>query len=535
MKPYKGELLLLNYFINQLIPNKVYSNYIFPLPNKSFIVYYRTIISFLLVFCFNNLTAQDFIIKSKVRNRDKTSQTHTLFNYDSTGFYALRFDKDLTYSELEHYDPSLNFKKAYVVTKENRKYIGVINIAKKMYLLYFRYTENKQENIHENVSLYARQVLPDSFSLSQDSIELIQPFKMLSNYYRGNFAVSPDQSKVLVYDYEEEGDIDDVDGLTNEITVRVFDAKLQLLWSRSVNLSPDGGAKRMVAIKKLRINNEGEVAILTDIFRNHRSYSSKQVTADPTLFFVGKEKNNYALFKPNLGEFFFNEVNFTFDTEGNILWFGFYSKQKYYQQAGLFFIKINKDRSKILIKKQHEFTEEQIASLLNRKKVNEKTEARSFKLLHWQVTKDGGLVFSAEQQPSSSYNFRSNDILAICLSPDGEIQWLQHLFKNGDQARKQKVFLSHYMFIQDGYSYFLYNRGLYSDGYANAVRIDSVGTVVQRKFYTYENQQELFCPSLSFPLQENKTFLCFQDRFFSSYRFAILDMEKLFAEKKASY
>lgn len=486
----------------------------------------------LLSWCSTNLLAQDYLIKSPLKDKERTTRTHTLFNYDSTGFYALRFNKYLSYAELEHYDTLMNFKKAYVVTKKARKYIGVVNLRSKMYLLYFRYKENKRENTHDQVSLYAKQLESDSFSLVPDSIELIAPFKMTSNYYRGNFAVSPDRSKVLVYDYEEEGDIDDVSGLTNEITLRVFDSTFKLLWKRSVNLSPSGGAKRTVAIKKLRINNKGEVAILTDVFRDQRSYSLRKITADPTLFFVGKETNNFALFKPNLGEYFFNQNNFTFDTEGNILWFGFYSAQKYYQQRGAFFIKINKDRTKILVKKRHEFTKEQIAQLLNRKKVNDKAEGRSYKLIHWRLTQEGGVVLSAEQQPGSSYYFKSNDILALRFDSEGEIQWFQHVYKHGEQPLKQKVFLSHYMFNKGKNTYLLYNKGLYSDGAAMAIKINSEGERTTRRFYTYEKQQELFCPLLSFRLKGSKAFLCLQDRFFSNYRFALLDFETLFKEKK---
>ena len=491
-------------------------------------MFYLLLIALFISYGTNVIVAQDYIIKSQLREQGETSKTHTLLNYDSTGFYALRFNKHMTYAELEHFDADLNFIKTYVVTQKSRKYIGVINIANKMYLLYFRYIENKQENTHDRVSLYAKQINPDSFCLAQDSIELIEPFRMTSNYYRGNFAVSPDNSKILVYDYEEEGDIEEIRGLTNKIKLRVFDSKFKMLWTRTVNLSPDGGSKRTVSIKKLRINNKGEVAILTDIFRDHRSYSLRTVTADPTLFFVGKQKSDFSLFKPNLGDYFFNQVNFTFDTKGNILWFGFYSNQRYYQQAGVFYIKINSERTKVLIKKQHKFSEKLIAQLLNKKRTNAKMEARSYKLVHWRLTQDGGIVLSAEIQPSTSYNFRSNDILALRFSSDGEIQWANHIFKNGNQPRKQKVFLSHYLFTQSDNCYLFFNKGLYSDGYASAVQIDSVGSIKQRKFYTYEKQQELFCPLLSFSLRSPSVFLCLQDRYFSSYRFALLDFKKLF-------
>jgi len=462
--------------------------------------------------------------------KKNTHKTHTLFDYDSTGFFVLRFDKHFGYAELEHYNKKLALEKAYVVTKKHRKYIGVVNIKSKLYLLYFRYKENKREKVHEKVSLYAKQLREDNYALTQDSIELIKPFKMTSNYYRGNFAVSPDRSKILVYDYEEEGDIEGVNGLTNKITVRVFDSAFRLLWKRKVNLSPTGGAKRMVAIKKLRVNNRGEVAILTDVFREYRSYSLRKTTADPTLFFVGQEQSNFAMFKPNLGDLFFNEINFTFDVEGNILWFGFFSRQKYYQQSGFFFIKINRERTKVLVKKLHSFTREQIAMLLNRKRVGKKAEARSYKMVHWRLTQNGGVVLSAEQQPTSNYSFKSNDVLVLRVSPDGEIEWLKHFYKVGQEPRKRKVFLSHYLFLYDNKTYLLYNKGLYSDGYADAVRITPDGKHQIKTFYTYEKQQELFCPLLSFRLKSPEVFLCLQDRYFSSYRFALLNFEQLFEE-----
>ena len=184
-----------------------------------------------------------------------------------------------------------------------------------------------------------------------------------------------------------------------------------------------------------------------------------------------------------------------------------------------------------MVKQQHAFTSEQIAELLNKKRVGTKAEARSYKLIHWRLTPEGGIVLSAEQQPSSSYNFRSNDILALQFSPDGEIDWFKHVYKVGEQPRKQKVFLSHYLFAKNNNTYLLYNQGLYSDGYAAAIKIDPSGKSTTRRFYTYERQQELFCPLLSFRLKSPQVFLCLQDRYFSSYRFALLDFETLFQEK----
>jgi hypothetical protein len=474
--------------------------------------------------------SQSYLLKSKIKDSGRASKTHTLLQYDSSGYYILRYSKNINYAELEHYNQQLKHQKTYLVTDKARKYIGVVRLDQKMYMLYFYYVLNKQQNTHDKVSLYAEEILPETYALSGDSIELIEPFKMVSNYYTGNFAISPDQSKFLVYDYEEDGDIEGLRGLTNKIRLRVFDRSFNQLWTRTVNLSPNGGAKRQVAIKKLRINNRGEVAILTDIFRKTRSYNLKNITADPTLFFVGKEKNNYALFQPQMGDYFFNQISFTFDSNGDIIWFGFYSKERYYQQKGVFFIKINSDRTKVLVKKMHELSPELLAQLLHRNKVRPDTEARSYKLKHWNLMADGGIVLSAEQQPSSSFNFKCNDILSLRFDASGDIMWAKHFFKHGNQPKNQKVFLSHFLCNKNNHTYLIYNRGIYSDGYANVTRIDSAGRVTNKKIYNYLNQQELVCPPLSYHLPGTQLFLCLQDRYFSNYRFALLDLEKLFSK-----
>ncbi len=497
----------------------------------------RVFIYTCLLFFGVNLTAlyaQDYLTLSPLQEKDLTDRTYSLMDYDSSNYYVMRINKGLSYAELEQYDTSLKVKKTYVVTKQKRKYVGLMNLHGRLSLLYFRYIENKRDNTHEKVSLYAIGMERDNFALSQDSTELIAPFKMESSLYRVNFAVSPDRSKVLVYDFEEEGDMDGVRGLSNEITLRVFDDQLQPLWQRTVNLSPDGGAKRRVAIQKLRINNSGEVAILTDVFRDQRSYSMKEITADPTLFFVGKERNNFSLFQPDMGDFFFNQSSFTFDKEGNILWFGFYSKQRYYQQSGTFFIKINQARTQVLVKKRYDFTPEQLADILNKKRIRPQAEARSYKLVHWRLMDDGGLVFSAEQQPGNGMQFRSNDVIVIKIGASGSLDWLRHVFKHGEEVPRLKVFLSHYLCAEGSNVYLLYNQGLYADGYAAAVKIDQTGATTLRKFYTYQRQQELLCPQLSFRLNDPRVFLSFQDRYFSDYRFGVLDLDKLFAEKKPS-
>ncbi len=490
---------------------------------------YHWLIPCLLLF-WAEIQAQNYLQLSEAQERDKTARTYSLIHYDSSRYAVLRFDKQFEYAETEVYDPQLRLKQRFVSTDKFRRYGGTINIHGKMYMLYSRYRENNIEKRYEDVSLYAMPMSADSFKVQQDSIALIEPFNMESNLYRGNFVLSPDRSKLLVYDYEEEGDIEDVRGLTNTINIRVFDTEFNLLWKRKINLAPNPSGKRLISIKKLRVSNEGEVAILSDYFRDKRSYSLKTVTADPTLFFVGQDPKHFMRFKPNLGDRFYNQLDFMFDDFGNIIWFGFYSNKKYYKQAGSFFIKINADRTKVLEKKIQPFSPELLKALLGRKRLPRKNpEIRNFKLVQFWLANNGDIVVSAEYQPYGVSNFKSHDLLVMRLSPSGDIRWAKHIFKYNSFPDKYKILLSHYMYLYEDDIYLIFNRGIYNDrGKAVAIRLDLNGEMTEKEIFNYQQQNEVLCPSISYPLPEGKLFLNLQSRFFKYYSFGILDLPKLF-------
>ena len=468
---------------------------------------------------------------SKSRSCYATKVTHTLFDMDSVGFSTLRFDKKFGYAELETYAKDLRFISSKPVTKARRKYVGVVNILDHKYLVYFRYRENKKENTHERVSLYAMKMDSTGACIESDSIELIPPFEMRSNYYRGNFATSPDLSRIVVYDFEEEGDIPGVDNLTNFITVRVFDVNFKLLWKRKVNLSPSGSAKRTVSIKKLSIDNQGRVIILTDVFKNHRTYNLREPTADPTIFIVGQQPNDFFLFKPKLGNYFFNQQDFKFDKKGDIIWYGFYSEQKYYQQRGYFYLKIKQDLSAIQHKKVKPFSDSLMLDLLHRKKAKPNMELRSYKLVDSRLTKDNHFIFTAELQPPSNYNVRSNDILLMHLDDSGDLVWSTSIYKHADESSKLNVFLSHWITIDTiGNTYVLHNEGVYADDHAVLTRISPEGRQRRKRIFNYLNQGNLLCPRLSFRVNDDQIFICRQDKFFTTYDYGLLNLSLFFED-----
>ena len=467
---------------------------------------------------------QQGLVLSESRQRERTDRSHALLRMDSTGFEVLRFDRDNRYAEIEVYDAQQRYVETRPCTDRQRRYIGLVDFApNKRYLLFFNYRRNSQTQRFEQVALYAKAMNPQTFALEGDSLVLIAPFAMESPYYKGNFAISPDKTKLLVYDYEEDGDIEGVEGLTNKINLRVYNRDFELIWERKLNLSPS--AKRMVAIKRLRLSNAGEVAILSDVFKDEqqRSYTMRYPTTIPTLFFVGERPEHFLQFSPDLeGQRFYGESDFNYDLEGNLFWFGFYSEQRYYQQKGYFFIKINAERSRILVKNQVPFSDSLISLMRERKRIKAGLEALHFKLCQWRILEDGAMVFSAERQPPGQ-NFKTHNLILIRLDAKGELVQSHHLDKYADHSPSLKPFMSHYFWLKGQDVYLVYNTGLHNGARAVLLRFDALGQVKRRKLLDYSAQLDLLCPNLTEPLAGGRAFLILQSRYFRQYSFGILD------------
>jgi hypothetical protein len=466
--------------------------------------------------------------KSELRKSQSTRFTHALVDFDSSNYYVLRFDKNRYKAEIEQYNDRLQHVQTVETTDKRRRYAGVMHLDTSMYIFYFNYKKNKATDSYKNVGFYAKKIENQTYKTATDSITIIAPFNMESSAFKGDLVLSPDRSKFLVFSYEEEGDEEQISGLSNTIMLRVFDKNFTPIWERKVNLSPDGKLKRKVAIKKLRINNKGQVLILTDIFTGARSYEGKKVNTAPTLFFVEPSPKAISRFTPDLGNLFFKELDVSYDQEGNIIWFGFYSKKRYYMQSGIFFIKIKADLSRVLTKKKHDFTPNLIAKMMNRRKISEKREALHFKFVQYHLTSDSGLIVTTEQQPQGGLFYKSNNILALRFNSSGELRWKKVIKKYSVEQYKLKPFLSHHSFLVSDSLHVIFNNGVLETNAALIHVITPNGSVRKKTILSYDNHFGLLCPRLSYLLPNGQLFCSFQDRYFSEYRFGVLNLPKVF-------
>jgi hypothetical protein len=204
-----------------------------------------------IFFCiFSNVRAQHYLKLGPSLETKNTDRTYALIDADSSQYALMRSDKEFRYAETEIYDRNLNLLNNFESTKDLRNYGGVLNLEGRLYMIFSKYRLNAQLQQYEDVSLWAMPMNRDSFCVGTDSFALVEPFTLKSAFYRGNFVLSPDRSKLLVYDWEEEGDIEEVKGLTNEIMLRVYDNQFNLLWSRKVYLAPNSSGKRVMSINE---------------------------------------------------------------------------------------------------------------------------------------------------------------------------------------------------------------------------------------------------------------------------------------------
>ncbi len=494
-------------------------------------------LSFFLIFGLISTVAQKqktaYLWESETQKRQGTERTHSLLHYDTAHYYVFRIDDRFRQTKMEVFGQNLQKIRTATISNSSATYFSPMNLLGNLYLLRMSYRYNREEDHYEDVTMRAFPLQKDSLTVGQDSLTLVAPFTMKSNFYKGDFAISPDKSKILVYEYEELGDIEGVKALTNSVKLSVYDINFQLLWKRTIDLAPEATLNRLVALKRLRLSNEGKVGILTDIFKSaeNRTYESKKVTANPTLFFVGEAADDFMRFTPNLGDYFYNQMDFTFDNESDVVWFGCYSATRYYQQSGLFYIKINKERSKILAKKQIDFSPELIAKTLD-KKITAGRELRNFVLSSWRMLPDkSGFIINLEHRPYSTFNFKSHEILSLCIDNQGVLRWAVPTPKWGSISQEYEMFLAHYVVAVGTDVYLIYNNGVNRENQAVAVRIDNEGKKTEKLIYRYDSQETIICPRLSASLGEGKVFLCLQSRYFNAYNFAVLDLPALFGIK----
>jgi len=250
-----------------------------------------------------------------------------------------------------------------------------------------------------------------------------------------DFVLSEDKSRILVFHSEA------VDKSSNEkFTYTVIDEKLQVLWSKKMELPYSG---KQFHISKYRVDNQGNVFMLANIDKNKENVERRKPAYSYSILAYFHETDQLKEYVVDLGDKFISDITFNINPAGDIICAGFYSKNSETSQAGTFFLKIDKNTKEVSERNLKEFEKDFLLEFMSERKIEKGKELYNFDIGHFLLRPDGSALLVAEQyymdvvsyyNPAThsynyTYNYYYNDILVVGFDPRGQTTLLKKIGK----------------------------------------------------------------------------------------------------------
>jgi hypothetical protein len=291
------------------------------------------------------------------------------------------------------------------------------------------YSREKQKN-------YAFvQLLNENGSMEQTPVE-VDAIDAGGRRNKGafDFVLSEDKSHILVFHNEP------FEKYSNEkFSYKVIDENLQVLWSKKLELPYKD---KQFHITKYRVDNQGNVFMLASIDKNNAERKKPAYSYSILAYFYQQDQlKEYTM---DLGDKFISDVTFNMNPTGDIVCAGFYSNSSETDQAGTFFLKIDKNTREVSERNVREFEKDFLMEFMSERKADKGRELYHFDIDHLLLHPDGSTLMVAEQyfmdvvsyyNPAThsynyTYNYYYNDIIVVAFDTKGETTLLKKISKN---------------------------------------------------------------------------------------------------------
>ncbi len=433
----------------------------------------------------------------------KTSRRATLshlIGHDETGIYALKTKRNILglvkkTVYLEHFDNEMNRTTAVELElEENGKekdYEFIVQMNNDLHV----FSSYKNQKLKKNF-LFVQPLDKNTLQPSGPSEKVAEiSYRSYGKYNSGNYAyrMSRDSSKVLVYynlPYKR--------GENEKFGFHVYNNNMELLWEKDVELPYKDGLYR---VDGFNIDNSGNVHLLGMVFDNNRALrrSGRSGHNADVVTFRSKRKG-----KPNyhyeinsyrdLGESetkypieikgkFLSDMQITINEDSDIICGGFFSKVGTFSIKGAYFLKIDSETKEIVSESFKNFGIDFITSTMRKgKKKRTKKKAakgKNVELYEYDLDEivlkdDGGAILIGEQyyirvvttttsnanggtSTTTTYHYYYNDIIAINMSSDGQIEWAKKIAKRQHTTNDGGFYSSYSLSVKDDKMYFIFN------------------------------------------------------------------------------
>ncbi|MEL7222028.1 MAG: hypothetical protein AAGJ93_11965 [Bacteroidota bacterium] len=351
---------------------------------------------------------------------------------------------------LEHFDARMALKGRYELELPQRPRADledIISLGGQLYILLSRPTTEGDAS-----RVYARP-LSSSAQVTGSEI-LLADLPRDEKFRRRQFDLeySRDSSTFLLYNQ-----LPPQKGGPEEFTLRVFDDRFQLLWSRDVVLPYRDRGFNVLAYK---VDPEGNVFLLG---RQKAEANGKKLAPMFTLFSYTSQGREEIEYKITLDDIDIHSLRFEVAGNGDVVCGGLYAPEGKKESQGICHIRINPLTREAYQIDLVPFPIDFLAETQHIKGLE------AFRLRDLTLRSDGGIVVVAEQyywQRAAITTARGydqgdatvyNDIVVANLAPDGTYSWLRNIPKKQETFDDQGVFSSFVQATVKDRFYFLFN------------------------------------------------------------------------------
>ena len=337
--------------------------------------------------------------------------------------------------------------------------IEKIYLLKKKFIVFSTFYSRKKEKYYAYIQEMSEEGVPGTGFIVADSIQSLNK----RNKGLFDFELSDDKSKILIYHSEP------FDKSANEkFFYKVLDETLQTLWTKNLVMPY---SDRQFHVKSYKVDNEGNVFMLANIEKNREEQLKNNPTFIYSIFGYFFKEDKLREYKMDLGEKYISDATFNLTTAGDLVCAGFYSKNSETSQAGVFYLKIDKNTREVSERNLREFDKDFLLEFMSERKLNKGRELYNFDIGHLLMRDDGSAVMVAEQyymdivsyyNPAShsynyTYHYYYNDIIVVAFDRQGKVSLLKKISKYQHSVNDGGPYASYVLIDGGKMLHFIYN------------------------------------------------------------------------------
>lgn len=437
----------------------------------------------LLIFFSANISWAQMKVTQKVEmkwgeetKRNKHSHFDGVITYDKTGYYMLHFQKKGP--TIDKYGIDLNLEKSYLIDlkKAGKKMLfeGISYFKDNLIVLSSFSDRNKKTN-----ALYY-QIVDKNTLVQKTGLTLLSELQFDKKSRNGDFgfATARDSSKMLIYTgmpFVKDG--------PEKFGFTVLDENLNKLWSKEVELPY---LNKLFQVEDYDVSPDGNVFITGSEYKDKKLEKTRKGVPNYKYHILGYFNNGNLVkdYEVDLGDKFITDLSVSIGPDKNIICSGFFSENGSWSIGGVFYLTIDGTTKKVTKKSLKRFSEDFITEGWTKKeekrakrkaaRKNKELEMYDYDLHDLVHRNDGGALLFAEQYyvfvsrvtttdangnitTREVYHYIYGDIIAVNISPEGEIDWATKIEKNQHTTNDGGYFSSFSIHVKHDKIFIIYN------------------------------------------------------------------------------